>query len=141
MRRRVLVFCALACGAASVACATVTPLPDGPLMDVTWQLVEVNGQPAGNGASGFPATLRLGSDGRAGGYAGCNRYGGGYAMDGTAMHFSDLAMTRMYCEGFMDLESAFSRALESTRRWNVADSHLELLENGRVLARFTRQAE
>lgn len=138
MRRPRFDFSAITLVLLISGCASVTPLPDGPIMDVTWQLVEVAGNAVGNGANGSRATLRLGSDSRAGGYAGCNQYGGEFSIDGSTISFGQLAMTRMYCEGFMDLERSFSQALDQTRGWRVADDHLELLGDGRVLARLTR---
>ena len=124
--------------AAFAGCASVTPLPNGPILDVNWQLVQLGGSTVAAGANGSRASLRLGSDATAGGYAGCNSYGGEYSMNGSTLSFSRLGMTRMHCEGYMDLERSFVEALENTRNWRVVDDHLELLGDGRVLARLRR---
>ena len=43
--------------------------------DKDWTLIELNGQPAANGAGGKPAALHLnGMDQLATGFAGCNRF-------------------------------------------------------------------
>jgi heat shock protein HslJ len=122
----------------AAGCSTMPAVPDAPITGQTWQLVEVRGSAAASGANGSRATLILGADGRASGYAGCNQFGGGYTMSGTDLRFSALAMTRMYCEGAMELETRYGSALEATRAWRVRDGQLELLAGDEVLARFTR---
>jgi heat shock protein HslJ len=120
------------------ACSYVTPLPDGPMIGVTWELMELDGQPVGPGANGYRATLRLDDAGRAAGNAGCNRFAGDYSLNGREIRFGEVGMTRMYCEGFMNLEERFSAALRAARGWRIDDGVLELLADGRVLARLAR---
>jgi copper homeostasis protein (lipoprotein) len=74
---------------------------------------------------------------RAQGFAGCNRFIGGYELVGQSLRFLQLATTRMACPEGMDQEQAFLKALESTTRWNIFGGHLELYgQGGEPLARF-----
>lgn len=79
------------------ACKTVpsdTPSPYG----VEWQLVELNGHPAPSGAGGKPGTLILVlDDGRASGFAGCNRFSGTFTRSAGQIQFGPLMMTKMAC--------------------------------------------
>lgn len=136
--RRYLYAAAAAALVGLAACSHATPLPDGPLLGVTWELMELDGQTIGPGANGYRASLRLDDDGRATGNAGCNRFSGDYSLNGREVRFADLGMTRMYCDGFMNLEERFSAALRDARGWRIDDGVLELLADGRVLARLAR---
>lgn len=130
----------LAC-VALVACYSaggVSPegsLPAASLVGREWRLVELNGRPAGSGAGGRAATLRLDGE-RAGGFAGCNTFGGGYRLDGSSLVISTLASTRMACEQGMELEREYLTALEAVRSWRMTPQGLELLGERGVLARF-----
>jgi heat shock protein HslJ len=70
------------------------------------------------------------------GSGGCNRFTGSYESGVGTLTFGPLAGTRMACPG-MDTETAFLKALESTRRFRLAGRHLDLLdERGAVLVQL-----
>jgi len=136
MRRRIMAAIALL-GVLN-ACSQNESIPQDDIIDVTWTLVEVNGAPVAAAAMNRPATLLLNAEGHASGYAGCNQFGGPYTIDGGTMRFGAIAMTRMACPDRMDVETAYSAVFDATRSWRVSDSLLELIADGRVLARFRR---
>lgn len=73
---------------------------------------------------------------RISGHGGCNRLVGGYELDGTALKFTQLALTRMACPD-EKYESAFARALDDTVTWKITGNHLELFDAaGAPVARF-----
>lgn len=76
-----------------------------------------------------------GADKRATGMAGCNRFFGGYELDGTKLKFSQLGATRMACPD-LETESAFFRMLENTEGCEIKDRQLMFLQKGKVLAVF-----
>lgn len=88
---------------------------------------------------GRPATLRFDS-GRASGFAGCNQFGGPYALEGTdVIRLGPLAMTKMACDGGMELEQRYKRALEAAVRYRIEDGTLVLFDVLGPAARFTRR--
>jgi len=104
-----------------------------------WTLVELAGQPAPTGAGGRRPTLRFDADSaHVSGFAGCNRFAGGYTIEGQALHFRPLAMTKMACVDGMELESRVAEALGRTNRYEVAANGLTLFDGSTAVARFTR---
>jgi heat shock protein HslJ len=91
-----------------------------------WILVDGRGQ-----------TLRL-DDGHLSGYSGCNRYVGGYTLDGDELTIGPIATTRMACAPeAMEAENAFLAALAAAARLVVSPAELVLAdEAGKELLRF-----
>lgn len=136
--RPLLAVLALVALAACYPSGGVSPegsLPAASVVGREWRLVELNGRPAASGVGGRAATLRL-DDGSAAGFAGCNRFSGGYQLAESRLAFSALASTRMACEQGMELEREYMTALEAVRSWRMTPQGLELLGEGGVLARF-----
>ena len=82
--------------------------PDLPLVGPTWT---VNTILSGDAASSFPdgilATLKFAADGRVEVQPGCNQGGGSYAIEGNRIRFTEIALTKMACDGVRgQLESA-----------------------------------
>jgi len=106
---------------------------------VEWRLVSIGGTPAGTGANGQPATLRLDeTSGRASGYTGCNQFSGSYTLSGTSLTFGPLAMTRMACAQGGELESRFTMALGQATEWKMTSTGLDLRKGSTPLAKFTK---
>jgi heat shock protein HslJ len=132
--RRLLTVLAVLGLAACQPAATGTG-PTASLAGGEWRLAELGGRPAGVGAQDRAATLRL-RDGQASGFAGCNSFSGGYAVEGSRLTFSALGATRMACDQGMQLERDYFAALEATRTFRLTPKGLELLGESGVLARF-----
>lgn len=104
-----------------------------------WEVTELAGQPAAEGAGGRRATLAFDADSaRAGGFSGCNRYGGSYTVTGSELRFGQLVMTKMACDRGMELESGFMRALERTAGYELVGSELVLRDASGVVVRLRR---
>jgi heat shock protein HslJ len=110
------------------------------LKGTDWILTQLNGkslQPNTN------ITLEF-SDSVAGGFAGCNAYGGKYTVtsDG-ALKFDEVAITEMLCSspnGVMAQEQAFSQAIVDARSFRVIDDHLEIANaGGETILTFKRR--
>jgi heat shock protein HslJ len=107
-----------------------------------WELLELQGTPAPLGNGGRRATIRFEADtGRVAGFGGCNRYFGTYALDGAALRFGGLGMTRMACPQGMGLEQQLTEALAAARRYEIEDRELTLLGDAGVVAKFVRPAQ
>ena len=84
------------------------------LENTHWTLVELNGQPVEAGSTDKEAYFELDPKGKTlQGLTGCNRMSGGYETRGDALQFSKVVMTRMACVKGMEIEAAFSKALNS----------------------------
>jgi heat shock protein HslJ len=87
------------------------------LEGVTWRLVSLTGlDPAALAAAPRPLTV-LFESGRVAGFAGCNQFGGSYAIEGDRMSLGALVATKMACaEAAMSLETAFHEAFTGVLR-------------------------
>ena len=104
------------------------------LTGVTWVVTEVAGAPVQLAPGQRPATLSLDTNGVATGFAGCNGFRGRYRLANDSLTFSDLMMTKMACEPGLELEVAFTRALDATRRYRLEGNRLVLIDNPGPLA-------
>jgi heat shock protein HslJ len=94
------------------------------VQDRVWVAETIEGQPV---STGIASTLELDADGNASGSTGCNQYTGTTAIDGTQLHFGQLAMTKMACmEPAMAQETHFIQALGRTDRWSLEGETLLL---------------
>jgi heat shock protein HslJ len=92
----------------------------------------------GNAPIGNAPTLNFG-DGQVSGTASCNEYGGGYAVKGDELTFTELYNTEMFCmdpEGIMDQESAYLQLLGQTDSFEIQEGQLVLLSSGQVVLTF-----
>jgi heat shock protein HslJ len=131
-----------ACTAAPrVPPATVpSPVQQG-LLDIEWQLIELDGQPVSSPPPPRGAHLVLMSaDARVAGSGGCNRLMGRYRIEGEGLRFDQLASTMMACADGMAQEQAFTAALGQVVRWRMMPARLELLDaQGQPRLRLARQ--
>lgn len=75
------------------------------------------------------ADITFAADGRAHGTTGCNRFNGGFTVDGASLTFGPVAGTRMACEPrAMDQERRFHEALAATRGWRMDGQALLLTD-------------
>jgi heat shock protein HslJ len=75
------------------------------------------------------------------GSTGCNRFSGGYAIEGETITIGPLASTLAACENdeLNQQEAAYLAALEAATSFSVAGSDLELLrEDGGIAVTFTK---
>lgn len=80
---------------------------------------------------GSTVTLMM-ANGRAGGYGGCNSYGGTYQADDNTISFGDITSTERACtdETVTEQESRYFRALQSAVRFERQDNLLILSNEG-----------
>lgn len=110
------------------ACAaTEPPAPKSVTLEGTdWTLTRV-GTAAVSAAPGARApNLRL-AERRAGGFAGCNRFGGAYELTGASLRFGQMVATRMACMNGGELEQSYLDALTAVRAWQITGNRLTLV--------------
>lgn len=113
-------------------------VPRNGLEEVYWKLTELNGVDAPLGSGGKEAHLLLRHEKSvARGFAGCNRFSGGYSLKGDQLSFAELASTKASCAEGMDLEAEFLSALAQVAAWSREGAVLSLRDaGGQVVARF-----
>ncbi len=122
-------------GACSPAAAPVEP----EFLDVEWVVVELDGVEVPADTTRPALTLRLGrEEQRASGHGGCNQFGGTWRGTADSLSLGPLAMTKMFCEGRMELEARYGQALGQVNGARVVDGMLELLAGERVIVRARR---
>jgi heat shock protein HslJ len=111
---------------------------DSPLEGTPWRLVQLDGQAIVPGTGDRAAHLVLQpATGRATGSGGCNRFTGGYQLQGDNLQIGPLAATKMACLENGTHEPAFFAALDRVRRWVVNGRQLLLTDaNGALLLRL-----
>ncbi|NWG15022.1 MAG: META domain-containing protein [Chloroflexi bacterium] len=94
------------------------------LAGTSWQLESLAGAAVSDGL----ITLEFGRDGRVSGSGGCNRYNGGYAVEGDAITFGQVAATLMACAdgGTMEQEAAYFAALASATMFELTAEWLTI---------------
>lgn len=100
-----------------------------------WVLSGLPGLSGGLPSMPKEVTLMLDSA-RASGFAGCNRYFGGFASVGSTLKFTGVGSTKMFCEGTQKVEDAFLQALNNTEGYHITGSRLSLLKGSDTLAQF-----
>ncbi len=125
--------------------ASITPAPSGAqsLTDATWRLVSLNqGGVAVPVLADTTPMIAFTDDGRVAGSGGCNRFFGGYTLDGNALTFDALGSTEMACEPeIMAQETAMLTLLGAVTSYERAEDVLLLnTDTGDTLV-FERQAE
>ena len=97
------------------------------LENTYWKLVRIGERPVAAIDPKAEPHLRLDRNARrVSGSGGCNRFTGGYSLDGDRITFTELAPTRMFCAPAMDQERAYFGALAPAGRWRVDGQRLEL---------------
>jgi copper homeostasis protein (lipoprotein) len=112
------------------------------LENTYWKLTRLNDTPVRVFADQPEPYLVLRSvESQVAGSGGCNRFHGGYELDGDALTFGPAGATMMSCPAGQDQEHAFLQALDLVRNWRIDGQHLELVDQqGTVLLRFEARA-
>ncbi len=121
----------LAAGLSAVSASAA----DASLLGTHWRLLSVAGHEAD--VSRREPHIVLAADGSIAGSTGCNNFGAGYRLDGSALSFGRFFTTRMYCQKLHGQEQAILDALPLVARWQVSGERLELQNSaGIALAVF-----
>jgi heat shock protein HslJ len=120
-----------------------TNRPSTPLTGTHWTLTQLNGEAVKPQTGHNEAYIELAADTqRLSGSGGCNRLMGSYELDGTNLHFRQVASTMMACSGdVMPREQAFVKALGDTASFRIRGSTLLLRgKDDSVLARLSAES-
>jgi len=113
-----------ACASALAAAACASTAPHGDLSGTGWVVESI----AGEAVSG--PTIEFVED-RVSGTGGCNRFFGGYQVEGDRLTFSAVGSTRMACEeGIMRRETEFFAVLSQAQHYRRDGDRLVIRDNG-----------
>lgn len=130
------------------SCASATPgatpsvkADEGNLVGVTWLLEDLGGKAP---VADTIVTVHFAGDGTLFGSGGCNRFGGTYEVDGSAIAVGEaLPSTMMACDDeVMVMETDFLTALAIAKGFVVDGENLTLSDDaGTTLSTFTAQSQ
>lgn len=107
-----------------------------PLVGTRWMLTEVSGSAPPRVAGEQPWIEMRPELGRLQGFSGCNRFSGRYELNANGLRFAEVATTRMFCVGRMDVEEALLDALNRTTGHRIDGVNMALTNGSDVLAWF-----
>ncbi len=119
----------------ATSCATMKKTKAPSITEVKWVLETLYGEKVNYGAEQKAAFMEL-KENKVTGYGGCNRFFGGYEMDGTLLDFGMLGSTKMACPNSSELESEFLKALDETKSFALEDGQLSLKDGDKTIASF-----
>ena len=131
--KRILLLVGAAAALVSACGSESVPVRSGPTDFVgEWQL---EGGTLDGAAfplvEGWRVTFQLDEDGRFGGRAACNGYGGTYELDDSAISFSEWSITEMGCEpAVMASEQAFITVMQRTPELDRVGDELRMSGDG-----------
>lgn len=132
MKKLLFFFCLVAF--ALVSCKSSKTIV--PLTGVKWVALTIDGKKLQLKETTNEVSIQFNeAEKRVNGLAGCNRFFGGYEVDGNKLKFSHMGATRMACPD-MDIEQVFFKVLEDTDSYSIKDNKLSLLQKEKVLAVF-----
>lgn len=114
--------------ASAVRLAPSAGTEENSLENTHWRLVSFGDLGSEQGpVEGSLVTLIL-ANGQAGGYGGCNSYGGTYQVEGDSITFDEMVRTERACEDerITEQENRYFQALESVARFERSDNLLVL---------------
>ncbi len=92
------------------------------LVGTDWNLVTYGDQTP---LSDAVPTIQF-TEGEINGSTGCNRYFGGYTLNGASISVGNLGSTMMACEGLMDQEVAFLQMLQTAESFTLGENMLTI---------------
>ena len=84
--------------------------------------------------AGAEPSIAFHADGTLDGFGGCNQFGGGYSVDGSAIAIGPLHSTLMSCSEEIDTQEVqLLTALDAATTWTVSGNQLELRDDSGAL--------
>lgn len=114
-----------------------TAIRTASLTGTSWVLKSITGFDLEQTAR--PVTLQFNSNDKIGGNAGCNQYGGNYALKDNQISFSGIMATKMACTPGMKTENKFLEVLNHANEIVMSGDKLTLRQSGKTLAEFSRE--
>ncbi|MDI3286679.1 META domain-containing protein [Polyangium sp. 15x6] len=110
------------------------------LTNTRWELESmIEGRMVWEPSGRTDVTLEFQADGKATGRAPCNYYFASYTVEGNTLSMSSAGSTRMWCEGVMEQEGRYLRALALANTFELVGDELRIVYgNGQGTLIFER---
>ncbi len=124
-------------GISLLTLAGTTAVAEETILGATWLAEDIKGQGV---IDNLQTTLAVSREGTVSGLAGCNRFTGAPTIEGQAISFGPMAVTRMACLPAVDeQEHRFLEALGETSTYRFEGGYLLFLNaEGEEIIRFTQ---
>jgi heat shock protein HslJ len=115
-----------------------------PLLGTGWVLASLTNP---DGEIVIPAAsapvMNLSEDGSMTGNGGCNQLSSEFTSEDGSISIGEIASTRMFCEGLMELEAGFTTGLDVVTRYEISGDRLQLSDDSytTVLTFFAADVE
>ena len=107
------------------------------LTNTRWVLRVLNDKKIFTPEKGKEAYITLSKDGnKANGVGSCNNFFTTYTLSGKDLSFGPVASTEMFCEGQMDTETAFFKAISNSKTYKISGNYLYLSDSSKVIAKL-----
>ena len=107
------------------------------ITNTEWRLVKLNAEDLSS--VNPPITLSLDEvQKKVNGFAGCNRFFGGYELNQSMLKFGNMGSTKMFCEDKSALEDKYFRALGEVQSFKSESDKLFLLAGSTVILEFKK---
>jgi heat shock protein HslJ len=106
------------------------------ITNIEWKLVRLNGEDV---SVNPPVTLSLDeTQKKINGFAGCNRFFGGYELNQSTLKFSGMGSTKMYCQETAATEDQYLKALSEVQSFKSEGEKLQLLADQKIILEFKK---
>ncbi len=110
------------------------------ITNVEWKLVKMGDTDLST--VGQPVTLTLDEPNKKiSGFAGCNRFFGGYQSTEATLSFTGIGSTKMFCQDRMPIEDAYFQSLSSVQAYKIEGNKLYLLLEDKVMLEFSKEGK
>jgi heat shock protein HslJ len=110
------------------------------LEETRWYLIEINDRKLVGEVTLLPNIIFHVKENSLSGFGGCNRLTGSYKKDKTKIT-SQVASTRMACEGKMETENEFTSLLGKTMHYHIHEGELTLTVENKIVARLKAEQD
>lgn len=111
--------------------------PDAVLAGTKWLLTSAYGSTVSERRGSLQVHMQLNdSDETVFGFAGCNRFGGSYSLEGNKIKFGNVAITMMACPEGGDTEMQFMKALAEVDEYRINGGTMSGYAGGALIISF-----
>jgi heat shock protein HslJ len=107
------------------------------ITNTEWKLVKIDNEDFSS--LNPPITISLDeAQKKVSGFAGCNRFFGGYELNQSTLKFGNIGSTKMFCQDKSEIEDKYFKALGEVQSFKSESDKLFLLTGERIVLEFKK---